>query len=182
MVCGGNELFKCTPGYLAWLHRNKLYKEEHSYFRHSSNSDAATELEDPNAKKAEADFYLSDLKEREWLWLRAEQVNLSMESYCVLTFLKLRHCPQYLNMLFYKYRNNLADRKEINRLIDQAINAFKHGDYNLDDIDECGKWNIDTPFKTFREVPGIFNALVILKYCYCWFHFKLWVLFLNFWI
>jgi hypothetical protein len=39
--------------------------------------------------------------------------------------------------------------------IKQGIDGFRNGDYNFDDIDDCGKWRVEKLKKTFREAPGM---------------------------
>lgn len=56
---------------------------------------------------------------------------------------KLRHCPQYLNLLFYKIQSAGSRgekdkaKQEAYKLVASAIKGFMDGHYNFDDIDEC---------------------------------------------
>jgi len=85
-----------------------------------------------------------------------------------------------LNTICKSFQRNTA-LDSIVVTIDNTITKLKEGLYNLDDIEDCGKYNVE-PMKTFHEVHGFLGGLLLLKYCLPWLHFKLWTVLVCFWL
>jgi len=173
-----NEIFTAS-GYIPWLKRNFTdSKQKVEAFR-------GTNLRPSRL----VDMKLKDLLLRETLWLAAEHI---------------RHCPQRLNQLFYFYReeNVVWFKTKLSKLflyareedlanmqpphirlygddhnikdVHYGIDQFKKGLVNFDDINECGKWNEDSIFKTYQEPTGATLFFLIFKYAGGMLQFKLW--------